>query len=213
MKQVLLLVGLFLSLLTTGFAQSQFGVKLGFYLGEVKGGYEETFPDLAIGGEKASVFRQPQLGVWWSTPFSEKIGLQAELLWVHKVWQFDEQFFILEGMTFDYLSLPIAATYRVKNWQFTAGPEVNFLLEQRFIKPIRGLNEEGAFSEDFALGLGLNLGVQYHVKEWIIGLRASRDLTTFEEYMFTDINGEPVNGGEYYHQGLTLWVGRQLRSR
>ncbi|MGH1433523.1 MAG: outer membrane beta-barrel protein [Lewinella sp.] len=213
MKQVLLLVGVFLSLLTTSLAQAQFGVKLGLYLGEVKGGYEETFPDLAVGGEKASVFRQPQLGVWWYTPFSEKLGLQAELLWVHKVWQFDEQLYILEGMIFDYLSLPVAATYRFKNWQFTAGPEVNFLLDQRFIKPILGFNEEGAFSEDFALGLGLNFGVQYHVKEWIIGLRASRDLTTFEELRFTDLNGEPIEGGKYYHQGLTLWAGHQLRSR
>lgn len=211
MKRIFLLSSIFLALCATSFAQSQYGVKLGFYVGEVTENYGYDDPTLLLGQDAESPLRQPQLGVWWAVPLSNKIGLQTELLWVHKVWNFGGRAALLEGLIFDYLSLPVAATYRVKNWQLTLGPEVNFLLDQRFINPIIGLNEEGNFSEDFTLGLGGNIGVQYQRNKWIIGLRASHDLTAFKELLLTDVNGEPIFSGDYRHRGLTLWTGYQLK--
>jgi hypothetical protein len=206
MKRFLLLSLLTLSVFTVSFAQVQFGLKTGLHLNNVDLVVEEEAGDPA----EFATNLKPQLGVWFSVPLSERLSLQPELLWTQKDWNSEGSRDM--GVRFDYFSLPVAAAYFLGNWRVTLGPELTFLLDQRFITPV-GAFKEDPFIEEHTFGLGANLGVQYHLKEWVFGLRANRDLTNFENVQITDINGEPMGDASFYHQGLTLWVGYQLLSR
>ncbi|MGH1433522.1 MAG: outer membrane beta-barrel protein [Lewinella sp.] len=204
MKHILLGALLLLLGTTSISAQLQFGLKTGLHLNNV---------DLVVDDGEPAEFAtnlKPQLGVWFSVPLSQRLSLQPELLWTQKDWNSEGARDM--GVRFNYFSLPVAAAYSFGNWQVTLGPELTFLLDQRFITPI-GTFEESPTIEENEFGLGVNLGLQYHLKQWVFGLRANRDLTNFENFKITDINGEPMGDAKFYHQGLTLWVGYELLSR
>ena len=114
--------------------------------------------------------------MWFSVPLSQRFSLQTELLWTQKDWNSEGSRDM--GVRFDYFSLPIAAAYSFGNWRVTLGPELTFLLDQRYITVV-GLFEENPFIEEHTFGLGVNLGLQYHFRQWLFGLRANRDLTDF----------------------------------
>lgn len=196
---------LFVFSVTTTYAQVQFGVKAGLHLSHVDEVLSnKDFVEIII--DENEVNAGPQLGVWLSVPLTQRISLQPELLWTQKEWRmkvFDD------GVRFDYFSLPVLLGYQAGNWRVTLGPELTFLVDQRFTNG----NGKSPFIEENSLGVAVNLGLQYHLNRWVVGLRANRDLNDFQSITLTDVNGASVVDLKYYHQGLTLWAGYQLVQR
>ncbi len=190
---------------TTTYAQLQFGLKAGLHFNNVD-------PVVDIAGEPAEYATnlKPQLGLWFSVPLSQRFSLQPELLWTQKDWNTEEARDM--GVRFDYFSLPIAAAYSFGNWRVTLGPELTFLMDQRFLTVVGDFEENPNIKEN-TFGIAANLGLQYHFRHWVFGLRANRDLTDFVNFDITDVNGELQGKIKYYHQGLTLWAGYQLVQR
>ncbi|WP_367391161.1 porin family protein [Lewinella sp. LCG006] len=197
----LLLLALFVTT-TSPYAQVQFGVKAGLHISHV----DELLSNKDLEGfliEENAVKAAPQLGLMMSVPLTQRINLQPELLWTRKNWQHKE---FKDGLRFDYLSLPVLFGYQAGNWRLNLGPELTFLMDQRFTNG----NGKSPFVQEKNLGVAANLGVQYHLNHWIVGLRANRDLNDFQSITLTDVNGTSIVDLKYYHQGLTLWVGYQL---
>lgn len=205
MNRFLFLVLVIFSVSNTAFAQLQFGLKSGLHFNNV---------DLVvdIDGEPAEYATnlKPQLGLWFSVPLSQRFSLQPELLWTQKDWNTEAARDM--GVRFDYFSLPLAAAYSFGNWRVTLGPELTFLMDQRFLTVVGNFEESPTIKEN-TFGIAANLGLQYHFKKWVFGLRANRDLKDFENFDITDVNGDPLGKANYYHQGLTLWAGYQLVSK
>jgi len=190
---------------TNTYGQDQCGQKTGLHFNNVD-------PVVDIAGEPAEYATnlKPQLGLWFSVPLSQRFSLQPELLWTQKDWNTEGARDM--GIRFDYFSLPIAGAYSFGNWRVTLGPELTFLMDQRFLTVV-GDFEESPIIKENTFGVAVNLGVQYHLNRWVFGLRANRDLTDFVNFDITDVNGEPQGKIKYYHQGLTLWAGYQLVQR
>ena len=196
---------LFVFSVTTTYAQVQFGVKAGLHLSHVDEVLSnKDYEEFLI--EENTANAAPQLGVMLSVPLTQRINLQPELLWTRKEWRMKE---FDDGLRFDYLSLPVLFGYQAGNWRLTLGPELTFLVDQRFTNG----NRMSPFVEEKTLGVAANLGVQYHLNRWVVGLRANRDLNDFQSITLTDVNGASVVDLKYYHQGLTLWAGYQLVQR
>jgi hypothetical protein len=205
MNRLLFLLLVAFSMTTTTYAQVQFGAKAGLHLSHVDEVLSnKDFVEIIL--DENTVNAGPQLGVWLSVPISAHLSLQPELLWTQKEWRMKE---FDDGVRFDYFSLPVLLGYKAGNWRVTLGPELTFLLDQRFTNG----NGESPFIEENSLDVAVNLGLQYHLDRWVFGLRANRDLNDFQSITLTDVNGASIVDLKYYHQGLTLWAGYQLVQR
>jgi hypothetical protein len=214
MKHFLFVLALLLSFSASLFAQAQisYGIKAGLHLSQV----DETLEIPNPSGEFVESYNgltvlKPQLGLWLSIPLSKRFYLQPELLWTQKQWKPEGVPAATRNpLNFDYLSLPLALGYTAGNWQVTLGPEITFLVDQRFSEQPAIGPDDNPFIPENELGIAVNLGLQYHLQKWVIGVRANRDLTEFVSFDFTDINGESFGGNWFYHQGMTLWAGYAL---
>jgi hypothetical protein len=213
MKYLLFFLILSFFAFSTVVAQIDYGLKAGLHFSQVDEVFDgRDLSTTAVEDDAGDVLLKPQLGVWFSIPLSERLSLQPELLWTQKAWNQIAIPTAGKVLTFNYFSLPLAITYQTGSWRFTLGPELTYLHDSYFRKgsPFYSNSRENPYMETKEFGLAVNLGLQYHCEQWVFGLRASRDLTKIPTTVFTDANGEPVEGFQHYHQGMTLWAGYAL---
>ncbi len=211
MKAIISLFTLTLLFGTALMAQTKFGIKAGANFGDIIENVEFNTDDFGeVDGLDYNLRINPQLGVWLDLPLTSQLSIQPELLWTQKAMQATENNPMDTYVNFHYFSLPVLAKYKLGKLSIEAGPEVSFLLDQSFRNNDGGLDESPLIDEN-ELELAINLGIQYQHNNWIIGARASRDVTSFQDLDFTDINGEPVGSANAFHQSVMLWVGYQLK--
>lgn len=215
MKHFLFVLALLFSFSNSLLAQAQisYGIKAGLHLSQVDEVFDgRDLSTTAVIDDAGDVLLKPQLGVWFSVPLSERLSLQPELLWTQKAWNQIAFPTAGEVLTFNYFSLPLAIAYQTGSWRFTLGPELTYLHNSYFRKgsPFCPDSRESPYIQTKEFGVAVNLGLQYHCEQWVFGLRAGRDLSEIPTTVFTDANGEPVEGFQHYHQGLTLWAGYAL---
>lgn len=158
MKKVLLGIVFFFGVLAaqaqikSGSLSTQLGVKLGYNSNSFK------IENISISGGNFSG------GVFMVKPFSEKLGLQAELL-------FDRKTYDDGGATsyFNYLSVPVLAKGTFGAVGVYAGPNIGLFLSA-------GDSENGKYSsEDLSgikkLPLGFNLGANYTFGKFVGDVR------------------------------------------
>lgn len=196
--------------------QTTFGVKAGVNIAHV------VNPDvLSISDdgtrvelqEKAKVKPRHQLGVWLNVPLSKRFSLQPELLWTEKVWHptsVDAPGVTKDEIVFDYLSLPLMFTYKINRWQIELGPEASFLADCWYKWDPSLPSSSPDFIDKKQIELALNIGVQYQINRWQLGLRYNKDLTPFLETTYTDANGIATGTGRYFHHGMQLSLGYKL---
>ncbi len=193
-------------------AQKQFGVKAGVNVGNVAEQIEFSNDNtISFIEQTYKIKANPQLGIWMDLPLTSRLSLQPEILWTQKHFHADDEISNpTDGyVNFHYFSLPILAKYRIGKWRIELGPEISFLMDQSladFNSPLR----EHPFIEENEFEFAANLGLQYTFRRWIVGLRASRDVTEFLQFDFTDFNGEPFGDLKNFHQNCTLWVAYQV---
>jgi len=94
-------------------------------------------------------------------------------------------------------------------FRVAAGPEVSFLMDQSF-RNVDSPLRDSPFIDENEFEFALNFELQYTHNRWTIGARASRDVTTFRDFEFTDINGELTGSVRNFHQSGVVWVGYQI---
>ena len=210
MKYVVSLIVVSILVTSSLTAQRQFGLKVGANFGDIV----ET---IDINAENTAGFDPleyelkvtPQLGIWLELPLTSQLSLQPELLWTQRIQQQSDANPMETHVDFHYFSLPVMAKYKLGKLSIEAGPEVSLLLDQSFENASSGL-EENPLIEENSLEFAVNLGLQYQHKRWIIGARASRSVTSFLEFDFTDVNGEVVGTLKDFHQSGVVWIGYQI---
>ncbi|MEL7251809.1 MAG: porin family protein [Bacteroidota bacterium] len=210
MKNVIsLFVCLFLGV-SSLFAQTQFGIKAGANFGDIIETIEVSEAG-AVGFEEIAYRTRinPQLGVWLAFPFSDRLSIQPELLWTQKHLFPDEANPMDSYINFHYFSLPVLAKYKLGKFRVAAGPEVSFLLDQSF-RNVDSPLTDSPFIDENEFEFAINFELQYTHNRWIIGARASRDVTNFRDFEFTDINGELTGSVRNFHQSGVVWVGYQI---
>jgi len=206
MKNASLLLALIFccTLKTSLNAQATFGVKAAVNAAQVNSHITTDIDGIRT--DEFDVKLKPQLGFWYHLPLSARFSLQPELLWTQKSLRSKEQ---TGEVVFDYFSLPVLLNYQFRKFTFELGPEFSFLLDQRFADKNSVLTES-PFIKEHVFELAINLGLRYQLNRWLIGLRATHDVTPFDSFEFTEVNGEPVGEVKFFHRGLQLALGYQL---
>ena len=195
---------------TSVMAQIKFGAKTGANVGDIIETIEINADNFGeIDPLEYRVKINPQLGIWLDLPITTEISIQPELLWTQKAYQPSDNNPTDTYVNFHYFSLPALAKLRLGKISIEAGPEFSFLMDQS-LRNNDGGPDESPFIEENTLELAVNLGLQYQHNRWIIGARASRDVTSFQEVDFTDINGEVVGTFRNFHQSGVIWIGYQI---
>lgn len=210
MKHLLSLCVLLLLCLNLSFAQRQFGVKVGASFGDIVENIEVAAEN-TLGFEALAYDTKvnPQLGIWFDFPLTDRLSVQPELLWTQKDLHPTDNNPMDSYITFHYFSLPVLAKYQFGKFRVELGPETSFLLDQSF-RNVNSPLDDSPDIEEHVLELAINIGVQYTYNRWTIGARASRDVTTFRDFQFTDINGELTGSIRNFHQNGVIWVGYQI---
>ncbi|NII27238.1 PorT family protein [Pseudoflavitalea sp. X16] len=189
-KKSLALLTIALALTTVTFAQGfHLGFKAGANIFKVDG---KSFNDEFKFGYN--------LGAFAEINFSNKWGVQPELLWNQTNYRTGDNFDDLypggkndvEGKL-NYISIPILLTYRpVKIFSLQAGPQFGILTSQD--KDLLGETKEAFKSGDFSMlgGAQLNLGALRVGGRYVVGL--------------TDIN-DIDNRDKWKNQGFQLYLG------
>lgn len=143
------------------------------------------------------------LGGWAEIYFSEKLGIQPEVLWSQTNFRTAEEFNdIYPGGLNDfkgklnYLTIPILLTYRpAKFISFQAGPQFGILIDQ---SKTFGESSIDAFKNgDFSMlgGVQLNLGGLRVGGRYVVGLQNINDIDNKEKWK---------------NQGFQLYVGAKI---
>ncbi|MEL7251808.1 MAG: porin family protein [Bacteroidota bacterium] len=195
---------------TTVLAQTQFGVKIGANFGDIKEDIEFN-TDLFSGLEPSpyELHITPQVGIWLDLPLTARLSLQPELLWTQKIQESENNNPTESFINFQYFSLPVLAKYKLGKFRIELGPEVSFLLDQS-LRNSNGPFDESPFIDENVFEFAVNVGLHYTHNRWTIGARASRDLTHFLEFEFTDGNGDVFGAIRDFHRSGMVWVGYQI---
>jgi hypothetical protein len=189
-----------LALLTVALALTTFSFAQGFHVG-----FKAGANILKVDGKSFSDEYQfgYNLGAFAEINFSQKWGIQPELLWNQTNYRTGDNFDDLypggksdvEGKL-NYISIPILLTYRpVKILSLQAGPQFGIMTSQD--KDLLGETKEAFKSGDFSMlgGAQLNLGALRVGGRYVVGLTNINDIDNKEKWK---------NQGFQLYLGLTI---------
>ena len=210
MNHLLSLSVILLLSINVSFAQKQFGVKVGANFGDIVETIEvATENTLGFEALAYDIKVNPQLGIWFDYSLTNRLSIQPELLWTQKDLHPTDNNPMDSYITFHYFSLPVLAKYQFGKLRVELGPETSFLLDQSF-RNVNSPLDDSPDIDEHVFEFAINIGVQYTHNRWIVGARASRDVTTFRGFQFTDSNGELTGSLRNFHQSGVIWVGFQI---
>lgn len=215
-QTLLTITFVFLSFSIYGQGQFSYGLKAGVNIANVDevGSYSNGFVEGNYpGGLPMATAVRPQLGAWLSLPLTEKLLLQPELLWTQKYLKYQSTNEDLDHTNFNYLSLPLLATYRFhEHWSVELGPEVSYMLSATLKDP----GDTGAMLsteiKENNVEFGANVGLKYQKEDWVLGIRYHRSFTSFQTFTVFELSGVPIGEIKQYHQGLVFWVGYAIKA-
>jgi opacity protein-like surface antigen len=140
-------------------------------------------------------------GVFVSIPLSRLVGIQPELMYSEKGFKTEGTF--LDGkITTSHLDLPIHLQIKpTKNISLLAGPQLSYLLSTKYeLNGFSAIDEEDFDDNNNRATLGLSVGVDFTVENFLISARGAYDLSKVNKDNSTsDIN--------YKNQLLQLTLG------
>lgn len=129
-------------------------------------------------------------GVFVSIPLSQLIGVQPELMYSQKGFKTEGTFF--DGqITSSYLDLPVHLQIKpTKNISILAGPQFSYLLSTKYeLNGFSAIDEEDLDDNNNRATLGLSVGVDFTIQNFLISARGSWDLSKVNKDNSTsDIN-------------------------
>ena len=188
--------------------QFQIGIKGGWNLADLNNDFPE-FKLTSINAFHFGLVAKKQLTNQWSLAaelqYSRKGGQEAEDLNFGMITENDYE------VRFDYLTLPILASYHFENFSIDAGIEFG----QRINLKVSGSNidnfviAESLWENKF--DWGPVVGLSYQIKPLFFSVRYIHGLNDLSgDIQFTDVNGEPIpslTGGRYRNSVFQVSLG------
>jgi opacity protein-like surface antigen len=147
---------------TVLFAQMGFGLKAGANLSKMKSKFDDGSLNLSVTSDSRLSFNA---GVFFIIPFSEKVGLQPELVLSSEGGK-SESDGSKEVAKYTFVNLPVLLRFTVvNNFNLYVGPQIGFNVGAKYESELRGAKEKGDVEDVSGLGLGVGMGAGYYLTE------------------------------------------------
>ena len=186
---------------TFGFAQVNVGAKVGLNYA--------TFPNLKSPGlnfNTQAILAQ-HIGAIAEFDLGERFALSTEILYSVKgsETRLLTMFPIFQTFANSYISVPIAAKFKLGKFGILGGVEPSFLISER----VRTANNPWQSARGLSNTLDISLigGLDFRFNKWFIAARYIHGLTNVLTINFTDENGQPLGIGNSTNSVIQFSVG------